>query len=147
MPMGQETAEVIRAAQARLESADLASFLHDRARPLILQNVRDNFTSSVSPDGVQWPARKIVGDGHPLLIDTGALLQAATGGGAGHVSQIGPRSMALGVDESIPYAAIHNYGGETRPMPQREYMGASEATEEEIAEALADYLLPTVLGG
>lgn len=143
----EQLTDQIQRSEQVLATADLSSFLHDVARPLVLQSVRDHFNSSVSPGGQQWTPRKEIGDGHPLLMESGALLQAATGGGPGHISRIAPREMAVGVEPSIEYAAIHNYGGVTRPMPQREYMGADDATEEAIGEELADFLLPLAFGG
>lgn len=138
----EQFAAILIAAEQELEHGDLSAFLHDTARPMVLQNVRDNFTSSVSPDGNQWPERKHVGDGHPLLIDRGDLLQSAVGGGAGHISQVQPREMALGTDDYK--AAWHTKG--TPNMPARPFMGASDETEIEIAEQLADHLLPRAFG-
>jgi len=126
----------------QLESADLSPFWESTARPMVLQNVRDNFTSSVSPDGEEWPARKQIGDGHPLLMETGDLMQSAVGGGAGHINQVAPRELVLGTNEEK--ALWHTEG--TANMPDRQFMGASEATEEAIGEELADFLLPAVFG-
>lgn len=105
---------------------------------MILQNVRDNFTSSITPGGEAWPERKVIGDGHPLLIETGDLMQAATGGGVGHVKVIEPRMVEMGVEiASIKYAATHQFGDPSRNIPSREYFGASEDTLDEIGEVLA----------
>lgn len=109
---------------------------------LAQQSVIKNFESSTNPDGVVWEPRKHIGDGHPLLIDTGTLFGAATGLGAGGMVSIGNREAAIGVDGSIvPYAAIHNNGGETRPMPQREYMGMREEDIQAAEGLLADHCL------
>jgi len=105
----------------------------------ILQNIRDNFTSSVTPGGDPWPERKIEGDGHPLLMDTGALLQAATGGGAGHIVVLEPRALEFGVSaDTIPYAASHEFGYMERNLPARSYLGAGKETLAEIGEEMAD---------
>lgn len=102
----------------------------------IVQGIRDNFTSSVSPDGLQWPPRKHKGDGHPLLIDTGAMLQAATGGGAGHFKEIADTHVKVGIrGNRVKYAEFHETG--TRYMPRRPYMGAQETVLEQIENAIA----------
>ena len=64
-----------------LESLSLQGAMADCA-VVMKQSVRDNFTSSASPDGSNWPPRKQVGDGHPLLIDTGASYCVLTRGTA-----------------------------------------------------------------
>lgn len=109
------------------------------------QSVRDNFTSSATPDGSSWPPRKIQGDGHPLLMDTGRLLQAATGGGAGGIEIIQGREVAMGVDGSVvPYAATHNYG--RGKIPAREYAGIKPEHEAACQEIIADGLMAEVFG-
>lgn len=134
--------QVLAAQEQALGSVDLAGFLGDVARPLVLQDERDHFTSSVSPDGQAWAPRVIVGDGHPILVDKGNLLQAATGGGAGHISQIGQQEMILGVRGDVSGAIYHAEG--TGRMPARPFMGATESTEEKIEERLADFVLEKV---
>lgn len=141
----EQLREHLRDAEQTLQTGDLSDVLRI-VRVDVLQGVRDNFTSSVSPEGQVWPERKHIGDGHPLLIDTGAMMQAATGGGLGHISRVEPRTMELGVDGSvIPYAAIHNYG--TTKMPQREFMGAQEPILEIIDNKLADAILVEAFAG
>lgn len=136
--------QILESQAKQLESVDLTGFLGDVARPLVLQDERDHFTSSVSPDGQAWPPRVILGDGHPILVDKGNLLQAATGGGAGHISQIMPRELVLGVRGDVSGAIYHAEG--TSRMPARPFMGATESTEEKIGEQLADFVLERVFG-
>jgi len=122
---------------AAIDAADWSPTLGGAVRDQALQGIRDNFTSSADPDNQSWPARKVVGDGHPLLIDTGKLMQAATGGGAGRLSQVTSRELALGVNPSVvPYAAVHNNGGSK--MPKREYMGNRPERLDAIEEIIAD---------
>jgi phage gpG-like protein len=93
----------------------------------------------VTPGGDPWPERKIEGDGHPLLMDTGALLQAATAGGAGHIVVLEPRSLEFGIDaDSIRYAATHEFGSPDRNIPPRSYLGAGEETLDNIGDEIAD---------
>lgn len=127
-----------------LENASLAGPMAECA-VVMKQSVRDNFTSSASPDGSNWQPRKRVGDGHPLLIDKGDLLQAATGGGAGHIEQVGERDVAIGVDGSvIPYAAIHNFGGQQ--MPQREFAGLKPEYEDACHDIIHSGVMREVFG-
>jgi phage gpG-like protein len=121
----------------------------ERARAAVLQDIRDAFTSGRSPQGAGWPPRKKEGDGHPLLMDTGALLQAATGGGPGHISNLQEREMTVGVRKAtIPYAAVHQYGfpgpdklGRMLNIPARPYHGATDESLDAIGEDIAEELL------
>ncbi len=116
-------------------------------KPVARQAFRDNFTSSANPDDQDWLPRKHPGDGHPLLIETGAMLQAATGGGAGGIEEIGTHDLTLGVDGgTIPYGAAQNYGLPRRNLPQREYMGMSEQKIDEADDLLADFVLTELIG-
>lgn len=112
---------------------------------LAQQSVIKNFETSSDPEGIPWAPRKNPGDGHPLLIDTGTLFGAASGLGEGRIIEIGKREATVGVEgTAVPYAAIHNNGGETRPMPQREYMGMREEDIVQAEEVLADFCLERV---
>lgn len=118
-------------------------------KALLLQSHRDAFTSSVGPDGQAWPPRVDPGDGHPLLVESGALMQAATGGGVGHVYRSSPREMEAGVDKGvqeggIPGAAAHNWGFAPRGLPQREWLGMKEDHQIEGADAVADHFLELI---
>jgi phage virion morphogenesis protein len=117
---------------------------------LMKQSVRDNFTSSATPDDENWPPRKDPGDGHPLLTESGALLQAAVGGGAGHLEEVGDREVAMGVDGSvIPYAATHNFGRDTgrgAPIPQREFAGLRIEHEEACEQVIEDFVFQELFG-
>ena len=116
--------------------------------PLVLENIVENFARQESPDGLAWPERKEVGDGHPLLVETktegaGSLFAAAAGQGGGHVSRIEGDTLVIGVDKDggiggIPGAGVHNYGFPERNIPQREFLGIGEATADVCAEVIAD---------
>lgn len=102
----------------------------------------DNFRASRGPDGTGWPPRKMTGDGHPLLIDTQALVGAAGGNAGGHVARIADRTLDVGVDlAAVPYARVHNRGWRERNIPQREFLGVTEQIEQQIEELIADRLL------
>jgi phage gpG-like protein len=123
-------------------------FLEGTAKPIARQAIRDNFTSSATPDNANWPPRKIAGDGHPLLMESGAMLQAATGGGAGAIAEAGTHDLTLGVDGgTVPYAAAQNYGYAPRNLPAREYLGMDDESIDACAEELADFCLPLFTEG
>lgn len=124
-----------------LQSQPFDEELNGPIRDEVLKGHRDNFTSSATPDGASWPKRKRRGDGHPLLMETGALLQAATGGGPGHVTQVADNELLTGVDKSvdlggIPGAGVHNFG--YGAVPKREFLGVPEKRLETIDELVAD---------
>lgn len=113
------------------------------------QAIRDNFTSSATPDNENWLPRKPRkgDDGHPILIDKGPLLQAATGGGPGHISRIESRSLAVGVDlDVVKYARAHNYGVPERNLPQREYLGMRKERADECSGKFAEYVEREIIG-
>jgi phage gpG-like protein len=112
--------------------------------------IRDNFASQSGPAGEAWPARKVKGDGHALLQDTGALMRAATGTGPGKVLDVTPRTLSTGVDKSeqlggIPGAGVHQFG--YRNIPARPYLGASEERLDKVEELIADRGLEMIDGG
>jgi phage gpG-like protein len=109
--------------------------------PLVLQKVRDNFNSSATPDGQNWPERKPRkgDDGHPLLIESGDMMQAAVGQGQGHLHLNAGRGLILGVDgQVIPYAAAQNFGYPPNNLPSREYYGINEETELACVDPIRD---------
>lgn len=133
--LGDETAALAQA----LDQGSFARALKDN-HDLVHKSVGVNFTATAAPDGSKWPPRKKIGDGHPLLIDTGTLFQAATSDfGAGAVNEVGDRDAATGIDpEEVPYAATHNYGDPVRNMPQREFEDVDDTTLDRMAERIAD---------
>lgn len=115
--------------------------------PIIRQSIEERFDTATSPDLAPWPERKPDprDDGHPLLIDTGALIDAAIGQGTGAMEQLGQRELLLGIDgQVIEYANVHNEG--FRNIPQREYFGLDEDTIDKCADLLADYVMQQIFG-
>lgn len=139
-----DVVEHFRALEEAAEVADFSPVLREQVHPMLLASFRDRFTSSASADGAAWPARKDPGDGHPLLMETGALMQAATGGGAGAFAEIETRELSAGVDMQggseggIPGAGVHQFGYAERNIPARPYLEADDETLVEIGEVLAD---------
>lgn len=124
-----------------LEFGDFEPVLRSEVRPLVLQSIRDNFNSSAGADGAAWPARKIAGDGHPLLIQAGTLLQAATGAGPGHVTEADARELSVGVNTEaagLGGARAHQFGSVQQNIPARPYLDARDDALEAAGEAIAD---------
>jgi phage gpG-like protein len=88
--------------------------------PEIFSSVERNFSRQVDREGNAWPPRK---DDlpHDLLILTGDLMDAATGG-LGSFVRYTEDTLEMGVrHEIIPYANTHQHGDSERNIPQREY--------------------------
>jgi len=132
-------------------TADFEPVLREKVRPLVLQSIRDRFNSSASADGKSWPVRQNAGDGHPLLLDTGALMLAATGQGSGHHTSVDRDSLSVGVDMEggyqggIPGAAVHEFGYAKKNIPARPYLAADERALELAGEAIADAFTEVIL--
>lgn len=119
---------------------DLQPALEACRRP-IQQGIRRNFELSQSSAGESWPPRAVplgivrYNDQpfeHPLLVETGALMTAATGGHSASIDRIEGNALTLGVDKSaskdggIPGAAVHQGGYTELHIPARPYLGISE---------------------
>lgn len=131
----------LRGVSGQLEDI-LINVLQD-AYEIVLSDTEANFATSSDPRGNAWVPRKVVGDGHPLLIDSGALKGAALGG-AGHKQTLGDGELIVGIDLNVvPYARRHNLGDVGgSPMPQREFLGLREEGKNRVAEALLEQALP-----
>ncbi len=119
--------------------------------PIIRQFTEERFDTATSPDGAAWPVRKFFpgDDGHPLLVDTGALAAAAIGQGTGAMEQLSRRELMVGIDGSvIEYAAAQNYGYPPNNLPQREFFGIDEDDEvvDQLEELLSDYVYTEIFG-
>jgi len=145
----QECAEA-----ALMQPGDLPDAFAD-VTDIIRRGIADNFSMEQTADGIGWPARKRIGDGHPLLEEltgpgAGALKAAALGEGPGAVERIVDGcELQLGVEKidlgGLPGAAVHQFGYPDKNIPQREYLAMSEATIDETIEAMADHLLMGVV--
>ncbi len=124
---------------------------------VIQEGLAENFSSESGADGTIWPDRKGEDElGHPILIETGALLAAATGTGAGSIHRVANgRTLEVGVDKStkiggVPGAGVHNFGHPPFNIPynnpggNREWCYASSATADKAVVVLADTVLKEV---
>jgi phage gpG-like protein len=149
VPVAELRSEMIRLT-SRLQNASLEGPLYAML-PSLRGGFLDNFNNAVGADGATWQKRKREGDGHPLLVESSALLQAVMGGD-GSVTTIAARELQTGVNASsggdggVPFAGLHNAGNPATNLPQREFMYASEETLDRMVEVFADETLNTIFG-
>lgn len=63
--------------------------------------------SNIGPDGIPWKqSKRALDDGGKTLLDTGRLLKSLTTIANNDFAEVGT---------NVPYAAIHQFGGKTRP--------------------------------
>ena len=139
IPVAQLRAELAGAAR-RLRQHDFSRVLGGPCLDILTGNIRENFANQASPFGQPWPARKVEGDGHPLLIQSGALFEAAVGEHRGSVTRVSKDTLEHGVDTSVDEGGIagagqHQFGGKF--IPPRPYLGMSEESQEKCAELVA----------
>jgi phage gpG-like protein len=119
-----------------LETASMADALAE-AKTEIQRGIRAGFNSGIDVQtGTGWAPRKRRYP-HPTLMKSGALMQAATGGGAGSIARVSARQVDVGVSSTvIGYAGFHQSG--TSNMAARPFVGAAAETLDLIAEKIAD---------
>ena len=153
------TAEALRPEQMPAEMAAAARALEAPipktlavCESMVNRDVLKNFLEGQSPGGAPWtPRKRTPNPFHPLMRDTNALMNAATGFGPGHISENDGHTLVVGVDPGasdeggIPGAAAHNYGfygvdslGRNQKLPKREFEGARPDTEVRMAGVIAD---------
>jgi phage virion morphogenesis protein len=117
-----------------------------------LESTRDRFKRQIDPVGVPWAPRKDTANTKPLLVKSGDLRNQID-------NDFGPDFAEIGViDTGGPseYAAIHNFGGTTRPfranskraygafavivIPKRQFIGASDSDQVNAVEILTEHL-------
>ena len=128
----------------QLDTMNLEPALRD-CLPVIHEGFETNFMEARGPSGAPWLPRKD-SKPHPLLILTGALLEAARDtGGMGHIDRVGPRELETGVDGgTIEYAPVHEYGSSN--IPARPYMYASDKVQDQIAETFLESAFTIIVG-
>ena len=102
-----------------LESIDHSDALQSGAA-IAEKSIRANFQRQEDSFGRRWEPRRVTifpdeiqsrWRNHPLLILTGRLIGAATGG-LGHTRTVTAKRLKMGIDPNVvPYAAVHNFGG------------------------------------
>lgn len=115
------------------------------AKTLVHRSIRGGFNSSLDPQtGTPW-APRVRYYPHPILMKSGAMMQAATGGGAGAIQRITERTLTVGVLTSvIHYAPKHQFG--EGGMVARPFVGVDRDTLSAIGEVVADGGLQAFVG-
>ena len=148
----EQFADKLRRVARELEQLDHSDTLQSCAA-VVERSVRTNFSRKVRSDGVAWAARKVTiypseirsRWNHPLLILTGRLINAASGG-MGHYRKVGKKSMEMGVDPSVvPYARVHQDGGSsvlpngrTITIPSRQYFYLHASDRPKLVRVIRD---------
>ena len=137
LTLDQFTQEVL-AYPTYLRTGDFSDALL-KCAPIITEAFGDNFAKQETAGGEAWPERKDPIPKHPLLILTSKLIQAAVGGGPGHVERVWSHEINVGVDcGTVPYAAVHEYGWPERNIPSREYLGVDDNHLEQCRETIEE---------
>lgn len=111
----------------------------------LVASTKDRMAAEQTPDGASWPALSPVtiaareAAGHNakgILRASGTLIDTLN-------YRVEPTRLTLG--SGLVYAAIHQFGGQAGrglkvTIPQREYLGLSEADRQMIGEILTDWL-------
>ena len=118
--------------------------------PVLTEGFEGNFLRAAGPDGVAWLPRKDTKP-HPLLILSGALIEAARDtGNPGNIHEVSPdgRTLSAGVrGDVVPYADPQQNGRPERNLPARTYLYATEevlvACGEQVQSTCRPVLFPT----
>jgi len=91
-----------------------------------------------APDGTQWPNwldsyAKTRHGGHSLLIGEGDLL-----GSIGYAVYFGSDEVEIG--SNLIYAATHDQGDEDRGIEQRQFLGLSDANQDELDRIVDEFI-------
>jgi phage gpG-like protein len=127
---------------AGMQSFDGTNALAE-AKVELQRGMRAGFNSSIDVEtGESWAPRKGKYP-HPPLMRSGAMMQAATGGGAGSIARIEQQQLEVGVSgDSIKYANYQQGGTKNKDgslrMVARPFVGASAETLDLIGEKIAD---------
>lgn len=134
---------------AGMQTLDATNALAE-AKTELQRGMRAGFNSSIDVEtGEGWAPRKRKYP-HPPLMKSGAMMQAATGGGAGSIARVQQQELEVGVSgDAIKYANYQQGGTKNKDgslrMVARPFVGASAETLDLIGEKVADAGL-TVFG-
>jgi len=129
----------VQAAFAELarRGADQAPAM-DRIGSALESSTRLRFRSDqASPDGIPWlPSKRAIRQGGKTLVDTARLVESITYAFSSRSAEIGT---------GVIYAGIHQFGGQAGrgrkvTLPERPFLGVSDADEVEIVGILRVYL-------
>lgn len=116
---------------------------------LLASETKMNFHRGASPDGIPWvplkrPRKKGQTRDKPLR-DRGLLMASASANtsGPGAVRDVTTHSLEYG--SSLHYGGYHQTG--TEFIPQRQWLGMTEATADKVARIVADFVAKGLTGG
>jgi len=126
-------------------AALVADYASDKGLFLVLGRAmrtitQDRFEDQTAPDGTSWEkSQRAVEQSGQTLVDNSDLIDSLVT----EQPLVLPGQATIG--SNLPYAAIHNFGGETGrnksvDMPKREYIGLNDNDSEELAEAAMRYI-------
>ncbi|ANS03310.1 hypothetical protein [uncultured Mediterranean phage uvDeep-CGR2-KM19-C37] len=124
--------------------ADFTEFLGDVITKLE-ESHRGFFANEASPSGESWPPLSeitILRKGHDaILLEKGPLSESLGGQTGDSIREIVAEQLFHGLSfgTSVEYAHRHQRGG--KHLPQREHVGMTEATVDEITEESADKMV------
>ena len=105
--------------------------LMEECGEIIASGIDKSFEKETSPDGKPWEKSKRAKGGEKTLTDT-AVLRNSIG------YEAIPDAVAIGTN--VPYAVYHQQPEEPgKIMPERKFIGISDATEEELKDAVTDF--------
>lgn len=150
----KQVADVNRVLVGMVAELDDMMPLWNEMQPIIAGAIGENYDRQGNINGkwqrlnsryLAWKAR--MGWDTRILHKSGSLRAAATTKDAQHnICNIEPRSFTWGVSSSLPYARIHDVGGQAgrnhaATIPQREYMILNPAAvNRQITRAMAAYV-------
>lgn len=106
-------------------SKEFIPLLNARLAETTLGLVQDGFNDESDPYDRNWKARKHIGDGHPILDETGHLRNSFV--------PVVYKAGGFAVVNNVPYAAYHQYG--TEVMPARRMLPAQTRIPRKYREA------------
>ena len=141
---------VLQKMVTELVSAPMPNTL-EKCRDMVARGIDHNFLMEQNYSGGQWPphAPKTVAmyGPHPLLILSGAMFESVTMVGAPfnvYEPMGNGRGFAWGTN--IIYAATHQYGDDSRNIPEREFVYIDYETEFQIGELIEEDGIMELIG-
>lgn len=112
----EQIQSVINDSVHEIVSADLGGYF-DQAKVYLQAKTKRRFASGTDPDGNPWKpvVKRARGSGtaQPLR-DAGILMASATANGPNSIERRNSTTLEIGT--ALPYAAIHQFGGEIKPV-------------------------------
>lgn len=145
LQLSEVLGDCIKAVETNSEPFDAAV---DDLVVTIHEGINENFERAESGQGTPWPPHApstVARHGpHPLLILSGKMWDAATGG-PGSWWVAADFRLSLGIERSaIPYASTQQFGSDR--VPQREFYFINRFAMQDVKQILADYYEQYIYG-